>query len=133
VPVLDALATSIQTAEMMVRTGTIHSLKKLFATPGAKMNSQHSGLGPRKHRSVGLVIRSIRDTSTGFAGHHGRPVDSLNRFVNLDDLKRRFGSVIFWFLLKPVNRTRPNFLSPDLGLRFYLLSHCIFPYPLWFE
>jgi allantoin racemase len=27
VPVLDALATSIQTAEMMVRTGTIHSLK----------------------------------------------------------------------------------------------------------
>jgi len=27
VPVLDALATSIQTAEMMVRTGTTHSLK----------------------------------------------------------------------------------------------------------
>jgi allantoin racemase len=27
VPVLDALATSIQTAEMMVRTGTIHSMK----------------------------------------------------------------------------------------------------------
>jgi Asp/Glu/hydantoin racemase len=27
VPVMDALATSIQTAEMMVRTGTIHSLK----------------------------------------------------------------------------------------------------------
>ncbi len=27
VPVLDALATSIQTAEMMVRTGTVHSIK----------------------------------------------------------------------------------------------------------
>jgi len=27
VPVLDALATSIQTAEIMVRTGTTHSLK----------------------------------------------------------------------------------------------------------
>jgi Asp/Glu/hydantoin racemase len=27
VPVLDALATSIQTAEMMVRTGTVHSVK----------------------------------------------------------------------------------------------------------
>jgi Asp/Glu/hydantoin racemase len=27
VPVLDALATSIQTAEMLVRTGAVHSLK----------------------------------------------------------------------------------------------------------
>ena len=35
VPVLDALATSIQTAEMMVRTGTIHSMKT-YPRPQAK-------------------------------------------------------------------------------------------------
>jgi Asp/Glu/hydantoin racemase len=35
VPVLDALATSIQTAEMMVRTGVIHSMKT-YPRPQAK-------------------------------------------------------------------------------------------------
>jgi hypothetical protein len=35
VPVLDALATSIQTAEMMVRTGTIHSTRT-YPKPAAK-------------------------------------------------------------------------------------------------
>jgi hypothetical protein len=33
VPVLDALATSIQTAEMMVRTGAVHSVKTYHRPP----------------------------------------------------------------------------------------------------
>ncbi len=36
VPVLDALATSIQTAELMVRTGTLHSLKTYPRPESAK-------------------------------------------------------------------------------------------------